>query len=108
MPKQAICKFNSIEENQSKGFQVGSEAIFIVKKDNQLHAFHNKCPHININLETMPNQFLNLDKTYIQCSNHGALFEIETGKCISGPCFGEYLMPINAHVEDGQIWVDLG
>ena len=46
-----ICAINDIEEGTSKGFTIGEQAIFVVKKDDVLHAYHNRCPHLGIELE---------------------------------------------------------
>lgn len=35
--------------------------------------------------------YLNGKRTHIACHAHGALFEIETGICIQGPCLGKAL-----------------
>ena len=43
----------------------------------------------------------------IQCARHGALFLIESGECVAGPCEGEALHAIDCR-EDGEgIWIDL-
>jgi len=54
-------------------------------------------------LDWQPDQFLNLEKTHIQCSTHHALFSIEDGLCVSGPCLGERLQAVNVTVSDGDV-----
>lgn len=98
-----ICKVSDINEATSKGFEVNGESIFIVKMDNQLHAYKNICPHIQINLEFNPDEFLNDEKNFIQCSNHHALFEVDTGLCISGPCNGQSLQKFNIKLLNDEI-----
>ncbi len=68
-----------------------SREVFAVCKDAQIVLYQNSCPHTGAPLDWMPEQFLNLDKTHIQCSTHHALFRIEDGLCVSGPCKGESL-----------------
>lgn len=50
-----LCHINDISDPGSKGFTLtrnGKEyLIFIVKKENQLYAYENSCPHAGINLE---------------------------------------------------------
>jgi nitrite reductase/ring-hydroxylating ferredoxin subunit len=36
-------------------------------------------------------QFLSDDGRFIVCSTHGALFRIEDGHCLDGPCVGQAL-----------------
>jgi len=42
----------------------------------------------------------------IQCANHGALFVIESGHCVSGPCSGQKLRKIQFQLIDGEIHID--
>ena len=49
-------------------------------------------------LEWLPDQFLDSSAQYIQCSVHGAMFRIEDGWCVRGPCAGDALMAIPAYL----------
>ena len=51
------------------------------------------------------NSFLNKDRTYILCTMHGAEFEIATGRCVDGPCRGEYLTRVPIEVQGGMVYV---
>ena len=42
----------------------------------------------------------------ILCTNHGAMFEADTGLCTHGPCEGAYLNPLEVRVEDGEVYLD--
>ena len=64
---------------------------FVVKQAGRFFAYINHCPHTGAPLYWVPDQFLNLDQSYIQCAMHGALFEIETGLCVYGPCINRRL-----------------
>ena len=44
--------------------------------------------------------------TTIRCVMHGALFEMETGSCLSGPCLGLGLQPLPVHVRHGYVLLD--
>ena len=48
-----------------------------------------------------------MDNMFIQCSTHDALFEIDTGLCIAGPCVGDSLDAVDLIIENGQISVQL-
>ncbi|MDT8283515.1 MAG: Rieske 2Fe-2S domain-containing protein, partial [Gammaproteobacteria bacterium] len=88
-----LCKTTDIEDPGSKSFEVRIKrktlAIFVVHKNGEFFAYHNQCPHTGVNLEWQEDQFLDLDKELIQCATHGALFNINDGRCIAGPCVGE-------------------
>jgi len=92
-----------IVENSSKGFECNGEKYFAVKKRNKLYVYKNSCPHIGVALEWVEDQFLDSSHTMIQCANHGALFVIESGMCVAGPCTGQKLIAVKFDVVDGFI-----
>lgn len=98
-----LCHSNEIAEGKSKGFQLGEHFVFAVKKNNRIYVYENTCPHLGIQLEWVPDEFLDIDATMIQCSSHGALFKIEDGECVAGPCTGQSLIPVSFIIEDGQV-----
>jgi nitrite reductase/ring-hydroxylating ferredoxin subunit len=87
-----------IPENGSKGFECNGEKYFAVKKQSQLYIYKNACPHIGVALEWVEDQFLDSSHTMIQCANHGALFVIENGECVAGPCSGQTLTVVKFEV----------
>jgi len=103
-----ICVGSStdIVEGQSKGLDIDGAYLFAVKKDNQIYLYRNSCPHLGTPLEWEEDTFLDPDGTLIQCATHGALFEIETGHCISGPCQGQYLRAVPFVLDNELIMVD--
>lgn len=94
-----LCNVNDIQEESACGFEVDGKALFAVKKDGRVYVYVNSCPHIGIPLEFQPDEFLDMEKRFIQCANHGALFEIETGDCIAGPCSGQALTAVPFKIE---------
>lgn len=103
----ALCATKDILPNQSKGFEIDNVKLFVVHKDQQFYVYKNQCPHLGIELEFMPDQFLDADAELIICSTHGALFEIENGKCLAGPCQNDRLISIELKIDQEQIWVTL-
>jgi len=104
---RAVCSTSDITDGQSKGFEIEGRAFFLVKRHGELFAYENRCPHLGINLEWQPDQFLDSENSLIQCAMHGALFLIENGQCISGPCSGQSLTPLTLEVKNGEIFVNL-
>ncbi|GGY38825.1 MFS transporter [Bacterioplanes sanyensis] len=106
--EQALCHSSAIAEGQSKGFEVDGTAIFVVHKHGQFYAYRNQCPHLGIELEWLPDQFLDSEGALIQCATHGALFLIDSGDCIAGPCQGQSLTSVPCRCdEQGRLWVRL-
>ena len=110
MPR-VICDFASLSDPGSRGFSIdlAGEAleVLVVRKAEAVYVYQNRCPHTGINLEWQPDRFLDLSQSYIQCATHGALFRIEDGRCLRGPCAGDCLTPVNASLEDGQVILEI-
>lgn len=102
-----ICRKEDVPENGAKGFSLetrsGEIAFFIIHKNTKYFAYVNSCPHTNINLEWVPDQFLDINNELIQCSLHGAKFNIEDGLCIFGPCLGLRLKSLDIRIEDNHL-----
>ncbi|HOY22095.1 MAG TPA: Rieske 2Fe-2S domain-containing protein [Cellvibrio sp.] len=94
-----------IPENGSKGFECNGEKYFAVKKDNSIYIYKNSCPHIGVALEWVEDQFLDSSQSMIQCANHGALFVIESGACVAGPCSGQKLMAVKFSIQNDLIFL---
>jgi nitrite reductase/ring-hydroxylating ferredoxin subunit len=41
----------------------------------------------------------------IQCATHGALFLIESGECVAGPCAGQSLQALACREDAEGIWL---
>jgi nitrite reductase/ring-hydroxylating ferredoxin subunit len=102
-----LCRLNEIADPGSRGFSVviagHTESIFLVRKGGAVFAYRNRCPHTGSPLDWMPDQFLNLGKDHIQCATHAALFRIEDGLCVAGPCTGDALTALPVAVDTGEI-----
>jgi nitrite reductase/ring-hydroxylating ferredoxin subunit len=105
--QQAIgLRASEIPEGGSRAFAHAGEKYFAVKKYGKIYAYKNSCPHIGVGLEWVENQFLDSSGCMIQCANHGALFVIETGKCVAGPCSGQKLTAMKFTLHDDFIVLD--
>jgi nitrite reductase/ring-hydroxylating ferredoxin subunit len=98
-----LCDCDDIPNNSSRGFEVNGESLFVVHYQQQFYAYRNHCPHLGLELNWQPDQFLTVDNNLIQCSTHGALFLIEDGECVSGPCSGQALEAIPFTIENKKI-----
>lgn len=109
MTDYQICHVDDIAEETSKEFFVetdtGEQSIFGVRKDGIVTFYKNNCPHLGVPLNLQPDGFLDMENAFIMCSTHGALFKIDDGECVHGPCLGQSLTIIPHRVEDGQVFV---
>lgn len=100
-----LCNLDDLEEQQAIELTVDDRRLFAIRQDNQLHAYWNICPHLGIPLNWAPDTFLDLDSALIQCSSHGALFHIDSGECIAGPCTGQRLQPVTLRAAQKDYFV---
>ncbi|MFV2057821.1 MAG: Rieske (2Fe-2S) protein [Thiohalomonadales bacterium] len=81
--------------------------LILVHHAGQRYAYVDRCPHFGLNLNWRPDQYYNINKHYLQCSTHGALFRIEDGLCIFGPCEGASLQNVPLIRRNNQYFVDI-
>lgn len=78
---------------------------FVVRQGDDVYAYQNFCMHVGHPLNWMPDGFLTKDRDAIMCASHGAVYEIDTGLCVAGPCIGKELRKVDVEVRDGTIYV---
>jgi len=104
-----VCRADALGEKQTAKFKIGSgkhaREGFVIRADGEIHAWRNECRHVPMTMDWVENRFLSRDGCWIQCSTHGALYEIATGRCVAGPPSGESLHRLPVAVENGDIVV---
>ncbi len=107
MAEHVLCAAADVPDGSGRGFVFGTgtgrRAVFVIRRGPDVYAYENSCPHVGTPLDWIPDQFLDRDGSHILCSTHGALFRIEDGHCVSGPCAGDTLKPVAIRVTGGQI-----
>jgi nitrite reductase/ring-hydroxylating ferredoxin subunit len=102
-----LCAGSDLAEGGSRGFVIEGKKLFAVRRGGQVYAYFNRCPHRGVGLEWQPDQFLDPSNSLIQCATHGALFLIENGECVAGPCAGQSLTAIEWREDTQGVWVDV-
>lgn len=104
-----VCALTDIADGAAKGFEIpgGTFDGFVVRRGERVYAYLNTCPHTGARLDWKPDAFLTRSRELIMCSVHGAIFEVENGLCVGGPCVGRSLRPLTAAVSDGRIVIHL-
>jgi nitrite reductase/ring-hydroxylating ferredoxin subunit len=105
----ALCELATLDaDHGTKGLEIQHnglmQSIVLVRIDNQVYAYRNRCPHTGVELNWLPDQFLDLDRNFIQCATHDARFRIEDGLCIAGPCVGDGLEPLAVEIRDDIVY----
>lgn len=108
---RVLCSLDDIPSNGARGYIVNTQSqlyrLIALKTDSGIFLYENRCPHIGTPLDWTPDQFLDESYKLIQCSTHGALFRIEDGYCIFGPCAGQSLREIQYEIRKNQVFISL-
>ena len=102
-----LCAGSDLAEGGSRGFVIEGKKLFAVRRGGQAYVYLNRCPHRGVGLEWQPDQFLDPSNSLIQCATHGALFLIEDGECVAGPCAGQSLTAIECQEDAHGVWIDI-
>lgn len=110
MKKILACKIEELSDTDCKQFNFideNGEHIegFVVQSGDHITAFINRCPHMGVELNWQPDHFFDLERKYIICSVHGALFQPEDGICVSGPCFRQRLRRLPVELTDKAVFI---
>jgi len=108
--KEAVlCRLDDIADGGSAAFAADIDgkrpAVMALRQNGAIFVYVNTCPHIGAPLDFQSGHFLNFQRTHVHCSNHGALFRIEDGYCVRGPCAGKSLQSVEVLVRGEEVWI---
>jgi nitrite reductase/ring-hydroxylating ferredoxin subunit len=106
-PGEILCRLDEISDPGAKGFTTFTGEMmfrgFVVRRGDEVLGYLDRCPHIGTPLTLGDDRYLTRDGAMILCSTHGALFRIEDGLCLGGPCIGRSLAPWPIALRDGAV-----
>lgn len=107
-----ICTLADLEPGLCRQFNYTDASgtlieALLVKTAGTVRAYQNACPHWEVELNWQPHEFLNPERTHISCAIHGALFRLEDGLCVFGPCVRQRLKPVPVRVVDGAVYLSI-
>ncbi|WP_425997116.1 Rieske (2Fe-2S) protein [Caulobacter sp. DWR1-3-2b1] len=109
-PGTVLCALGEIASPGAKGFRFREGdalfAGFVVRQGDAVFGYIDSCPHAGWPMAGFAGRYLTRDNDLILCGGHGALFRIEDGACIAGPCPGQILLPWPVRIEQGDVLVD--
>ena len=105
-----VAKLSNIEEGRATNATIkladSHRHLILTRKADEVNVFLNSCPHTGVRLDWKVGVFLTVDKAHLQCSTHGALFELDSGFCVAGPCINQCLVKLQTKVYDQAIYVN--
>ena len=104
-----VCRLDDLQDPGCREFRIGEGDWpfkgFVVRRGEEIFAYQNFCVHTGHPLNWRPDRFLTDDGAQIICASHGAIYEIDSGVCVSGPCPGKTLRSVSVEVRDGAVVV---
>jgi nitrite reductase/ring-hydroxylating ferredoxin subunit len=104
-----LCVLDEILDGGAKEFSYRSGTnvhdIFVQRQGAGVFAYVNICPHAGTPLNMDDDTFMEKTGRYLMCHTHGALFQLEDGLCVAGPCNGARLQAVDITVANGNIIV---
>lgn len=103
-----LCEATDVPEGGARGIAVAGlrQKVVLIRRGTMLRAYLDSCPHYagGTPMAWKSDAYLNGAGTHLACHSHGALFEIDTGVCVLGPCLGQRLTPVHVEVTaEGRI-----
>lgn len=103
-----ICRAVDVAEGKALGCSVPGQRrkVIVLRCRGALHGWLDACPHYEAGtpMAWKKNEYLNGAGTHLACHAHGALFDPETGECVSGACLGKRLTPVALSIgADGTV-----
>jgi len=104
-----VGRLDEIDDPGCREFRIGAGDWpfrgFVVRRGDAVFAYQNYCMHVGHPLNWKPDSFLTRDQTKIICASHGAIYEIDSGLCVGGPCRGKSLRRVECEVRNGEVVV---
>jgi nitrite reductase/ring-hydroxylating ferredoxin subunit len=102
-----VCRLDELADGEARGFDpegTGRDAVFAVRRKGRVWIYRDACPHEGTPMPWRRHAYLNTARDRIVCHAHGAQFEIESGRCILGPCLGQSLQRVpHLIIANGEI-----
>jgi nitrite reductase/ring-hydroxylating ferredoxin subunit len=102
-----LCKLSALPDGRAALVATGRgparESLLLVRRGNRVAGFVNRCPHMGLPLDLKPDRLALRGGDFLRCSHHGALFRVDDGLCVAGPCEGEHLDATPLRIVDGVV-----
>lgn len=107
---QKICDSGQVTDGgQGIRFRVYREdeyaPAFIVRYNETVYGYLNRCAHQAVELDWNEGEFFDVERRFLVCATHGALYDPVEGTCVSGRCRGIGLTRLSIKETDNEVYV---
>jgi len=103
----ALAPLSDIADGTARNFvlqmRAGRFHGFVVRRGATAIGYVDRCPHAGVPLAQQLDDYLTPSGAMIACSWHGALFTLDDGLCVGGPCLGQRLTAWPVTVTNGIV-----
>jgi nitrite reductase/ring-hydroxylating ferredoxin subunit len=92
------CRFEMIWQGETA-------QAFAIRHGGQVRGYLNRCAHVPVEMDFQLGEFFDLERRYLICSVHGALYDPSDGACLLGRCQGRGLTPVPLLERDGAVYL---
>jgi nitrite reductase/ring-hydroxylating ferredoxin subunit len=108
--ERLICASSDlVEAGKGKRFELdyrGETAqAFAIRFRGEARAYLNRCAHVPVEMDFELGEFFDLERRYIICSVHGALYDPSDGACLLGRCQGRGLVALPLLERDDAVYL---
>lgn len=108
-PRQRLCAAGElVERGKAVVFDVlhfrEPVRAFALRFEGGLVAYLNRCVHVPTEMDWQEGEFLDMNREFIMCSIHGAVYEPQSGRCAGGPCGRGRLTALRVIEEGGEVY----
>jgi len=76
---------------------------FVIRVDGQVRAFVNRCGHLAMQLDWEEGAVFDAQGRFLICATHGARYDPQSGRCVSGRCAGRGLEAVAVEEIAGEV-----
>lgn len=102
-----LCGSTDLDEGQFRESRATIDGevryLILTRHQDAVRAWLNVCPHQGRPLNWAPDQFLTDGNGNLVCAAHGAVFECDQGRCVSGPCRNASLTAVEIEEREGFV-----
>ena len=77
---------------------------FAVRFQGLPQAYLNRCTHVAMELDWLPNRVFDDSGQWLLCASHGAAYRPDTGQCAGGPCRAGLVKIMLSERDDVVYW----